>query len=64
MTAKQQALYALMEERGYSYGLIQTVVNILGQSKEALDDMMLFIADGHPDESRVVEHMASLCLPS
>ena len=38
MTPKQQALYALMENAGYSIGCIHTAIALLGQSREALDD--------------------------
>jgi len=37
MTPKQQVLYALMENAGYSIGCIQTALALLGQSREALD---------------------------
>lgn len=34
MTAKEQALYALMEGQGYSYGLMQTAIHYLGNSRK------------------------------
>lgn len=61
MTTKEQALYALMEERGYSYGLMQTAIHLLGPSKEALDDMIVFIEDRQPSEEEVIRRMAALC---
>lgn len=61
MTTKEQALYTLMEERGYSYGLMQTAIHLLGPSKEALDDMIVFIEDGQPSEEEVIRRMAALC---
>lgn len=61
MNAKQQALYALMENQGFSYGMIQTVMTILGQSKEELDEMLLFIEDEHPTEEQVIRRIAELC---
>ncbi len=61
MTGKQQTLYALMENQGYSYGFITTAIRILGQSKEALDDMLLFIYDNRPTENQCIEHLAEIC---
>lgn len=48
MTAKGRALYALMEERGYSRGLVHVTVALLDGTDEALDDMIVFVADGRP----------------
>lgn len=50
-----------MEERGYSYGLMQTAIHLLGRSKEALDDMIVFIEGGQPSEEEVIRRMAALC---
>ncbi len=61
MTGKKQTLYALMENQGYSYGFIMTAVNILGQSKLALDEMIIFIDDFHPTEEQCIEHLAEIC---
>lgn len=61
MTTKEQALYALLESQGYSYGLMQTAIHLLGQSREALNDMIVFIEDGRPSEEDVVQRMAVLC---
>lgn len=61
MTIKEQALYGLMENRGYSLGLIQTAICILGQSREALDEMIVFIEDEQPTEREVMEKIAEIC---
>lgn len=61
MTAKEQALYALMEGQGYSYGLMQTAIQLLGQSKEVLDEMIIFIEDDHPTEELFIRQLATLC---
>ena len=61
MTPKQQTLYALMECEGYSYGCMQMVMNLLGASREALDDMILFIEDEHPSERELIAKLAELC---
>ncbi|WP_288315757.1 hypothetical protein [Marseilla massiliensis] len=61
MTTKEQALYTLMESQGYSYGLMQTALHLLGQSKEALDEMIVFVEDRHPSEEEFIGQMAALC---
>jgi hypothetical protein len=61
MTTKEQALYALMESLGYSSGLMQTAILLLGQSKEALDEMIAFIGDNRPSEYEFIQRMAALC---
>lgn len=61
MTAKGRALYALMEERGYSRGLVQVTVALLDRTDEALDDMIVFVADGRPTEAELLDRLASSC---
>lgn len=61
MTGKESALYALMEEQGYSYGLLNTAIQILGQSTDALDEMIDYIYDQRPTEEEFIERMATLC---
>ncbi|MBR4854376.1 MAG: hypothetical protein IKU88_06575 [Alistipes sp.] len=60
MTPKQSALYALMEERGYSYAAIQATMMMLGEERGALDDMILYIEDEAPTEEEIIEKVASL----
>jgi hypothetical protein len=64
MTPKQQALYALMENAGYSIGCIHTALTLLGQSREALDDMIIYIEDHQPTEREVIEHIADISRPA
>lgn len=61
MTLKEQALWSLMEAKGFSYGLMTTAIQILGQSREALDDMIIFIQDEHPSEEQVISYIAGMC---
>ena len=58
MNTKEQALYALMEEEGYSLGLIHTTLHAVGWSKEALDDLMIFIEDYHPAEEEIISKIS------
>ena len=50
-----------MECEGYSYGCMQMVMSLLGASREALDDMILFIEDEHPSERELIAKLAELC---
>ena len=61
MTSKELALSAMMEERGYSNGLITIALFVLSQSREALDEMIFFIDDTNPSEEDFVEHLAEIC---
>lgn len=61
MTSKELALSAMMEEYGYSNGLITTALFVLSQSREALDEMILFIDDNNSSEEEVAEHLAEIC---
>ena len=43
MSPKQKALYALMEDQGYSHACITATIMLLRDDRYALDDMILFI---------------------
>ena len=58
MNSKESALYALMEEEGYSHGLILTTLHAVGWSKEALDDLIILIMDNHPSEDEIVRKIS------
>lgn len=61
MTSKESALIGQMEELGFSHGMIMTAMRILGQSKEAQDDALLYLYDEHPSEKQFVEYIAAMC---
>lgn len=61
MTAKEQALYSMLEEHGFSYGCIMTSMHILMQSKEAQDMVMDYLYDNHPSEKKFVAYLAEIC---
>lgn len=50
MTANEQALYAEMQELGYSHGLCITALQILSQSKTAVSKMLAYLYDNKPTE--------------
>lgn len=58
MTGNEQALYALMEELGYSCGLCNTAVQILSQSKHAVSDMLVYLYEERPTEKEFIEMIA------
>lgn len=61
MTTKERALAALMEERGYTTGLVQTALLLLGGSRELLDELIAFVAETDASEDDVVGRLATLC---
>lgn len=48
MTIKEQTLYYILQEQGYSHGATVTAMQILIQSREAMDDAIAFIDEKHP----------------
>ena len=60
MSPKQKALYALMEDHGYSHACITATVMLLRVDRYALDDMILFIEDEQPTEDQIIEKTAEL----
>lgn len=60
MTTKERALSAIMEERGYSTGLIQTALIMLGGRREALDELIDYVAENAATEDDVIGRMAVL----
>ena len=60
MSSKQKALYALMEDHGYSHACITATVMLLRDDRYALDDMILFIEDELPTEDHIIKKTAEL----
>ncbi|MDD7304247.1 MAG: hypothetical protein SPF56_06375 [Bacteroidaceae bacterium] len=60
MTSKHNALFALMQEQGYSHGLCTTALHILGQTPAAMDVLINFIYAKRPSEKEVIQHIATL----
>lgn len=61
MTANEQALYAEMQELGYSHGLCITALQILSQSTTAVSEMLAYLYDEEPTEEAFIEELAKLC---
>ena len=60
MTIKEQTLYYILQEQGYSHGATVTAMQILIQSREAMDDAIAFIDEKHPSESELINRVSSL----
>ena len=61
MTGKEQALFALMQDMGYSHGLCVTALQILSQSQLAVSDMIAYIYDEQPTEQELIAELARIC---
>lgn len=61
MTANEQALYAEMQQLGYSHGLCLTAIQILSQSKTAVSEILAYLYDEEPTEEAFIEELAKLC---
>lgn len=61
MSSKESALLALMQEEGYTMGIINLTLHVLDDEKEALDEMILYIDDNHPNEDDFIDHLAEVC---
>lgn len=61
MTGNEQALYAEMQNMGYSYGLCMTALKILSASPQAVSDMLAYLYDEHPSEEMFIAEIARIC---
>ena len=61
MTAKESAIYCLLEDFGYSQGIILTAMRILSQSKAAQEEVLLYLYDNQPTEKEFIGYLAGIC---
>lgn len=61
MTAKESAIYAQLQDLGYSQGMILTAMRILSQSKAAQEETLLYLYDKQPSEKEFIEYIAEIC---
>ena len=61
MSPKELALLDQMQRLHYSQGLVTTSLSILRQSREAQDEMLLYMYEKHPSEKKFVERLAAIC---
>ena len=57
MTSNEQALFAMMQELGYSHGLCITALQILSQDRLAISEMLAYLYEEQPSE----EEIARIC---
>ena len=61
MTLNEQALFAQMQELGYSHGLCITALQILSQERLAVSDMLTYLYEEHPSEEDFIKEIARMC---
>ena len=61
MSPKELALLDQMQRLHYSQGLITTALSSLKQSREAQDEMLLYMYEKNPSERKFVERLAAIC---
>ena len=61
MTHLESALYAAMQEKGYSDGFCVVALHLLGGNNAALREMLLFITDRKASEKRATEELGRIC---
>lgn len=61
MTAKESAIYGQLEDLAYSQGMILMAMRILGQSKAAQEEVLLYLYDNQPTEKEFIEYLAGIC---
>ena len=61
MTLNEKALFAQMQELGYSHGLCITALQILSQERLAVSDMLAYLYEEHPSEEDFIKEIARMC---
>ncbi len=61
LSPKELSLLDQMQRLRYSQGLITMALSILKQSREAQDEMLLYMYEKHPSERKFVERLAAIC---
>ncbi len=61
ISANGQALFAQMQDLGYSHGLCVTALHVLSQDKLAVSDMLAYICEERPSEADFIREMARIC---
>lgn len=61
MTTNEQALFAQMQDLGYSHGLCLTALRILSQDKRAVSEMLAYLYEEQPSEETFISEIARIC---
>ena len=61
MTSNKQALFAMMQDLGYSQGLCITALQILSQDRLAVSEMLAYLYEEQPSEEAFIKEIARIC---
>lgn len=61
MTSNEQALFAQMQDLGYSHGLCITALQVLSQNKLAVSEMLAYLYEEQPSEEAFINEIARIC---
>lgn len=61
MTSNEQALFAQMQDLGYSHGLCITALQVLSQDKLAVSEMLVYLYEEQPSEEAFINEIARIC---
>lgn len=61
MTSNEQALFAQMQDLGYSHGLCITALQVLSQDKLAVSEMLTYVYEEQPSEEAFINEIARIC---
>lgn len=61
MTSNEQALFAQMQDLGYSHGLCITALQVLSQDKLAVSEMLAYLYEEQPSEEAFINEIARIC---
>ena len=61
MTLNEQALFAQMQDLGYSHGLCITALQVLSQDKLAVSEMLAYLYEEQPSEEAFINEIARIC---
>ena len=61
MTTNEQALFAQMQDLGYSHGLCITALQILSQDKRAVSEILAYLYEEQLSEETFISEIARIC---
>ena len=61
MTSNERALFAQMQDLGYSHGLCITALQVLSQDKLAVSEMLAYLYEEQPSEEAFINEIARIC---
>ena len=61
MTSNEQALFAMMQDLGYSHDLCITALEILSQDRLAVSEMLAYLYEEQSSEEAFIKEIARIC---